>query len=207
MLRRFAIANVNYIFQSPIDVIPRTPAPHGYTILPCSAELLRQLVSNLDFQISERDFERLNTGEAKCFVALHADLLAGFAWVAFGNIPGEMNHDGKPETGLPIRLADDSAFIFQVLVLPAHRGRRIYAAILSQLADQLQSNGIRMLVLTTEGSNRDALLAVERMEFRRVGQTSLFRVGPLVRVTYPTLPSDIGFTIERYVGDTASHDE
>ncbi|QDV55399.1 GNAT family N-acetyltransferase [Rosistilla oblonga] len=206
VVRRFAIANVCHFYQSPIDKMPRTPTPSEYDICSCSSKRLREHASELDYAIPERDLEMLDAGAAKCFAAFQADSLAGFAWVAFGNITGEMNHDGKPETGLPIQLVDEAAFVFQVLVLPAYRGRRLYAAILSQMADQLQDNGMHTLVLTTEGSNQNALKAVQRMQFRKVGQASFFRIGPLSRATYPTLPNDIGFTIGRYVGDdTAAH--
>lgn len=143
----------------------------------------------------------LDAGRVKCFAAFHSDCPAGFAGVGFGDIPGEMNHDGKPETGLPIQLADNAAYVFQVLVLPDHRGRRLYAAILSYMADRLQSDGIETLVLTTEGYNHRALKAVDRMGFQNVGRASLFRFGPVCRASYSTLPATSGFRLGRYVGD------
>ena len=200
-MRRLAVANICQFYQSPIDQMPRTPIPDGYTIDSCSSDRLRSHAHALEYQIPERDLEMLDAGHARCFTAFQANSLAGFAWVAFGDIPGRMNHDGKPETGLPIQLSDDAAFVFQVLVLPAYRGRRLYAAIMSQMADQLQTDGIQTLVLTTEGSNQRALKAVDRMGFQNVAQASLFRLGPLCRAKYPTLPNEIGFTIGRYVGD------
>jgi ribosomal protein S18 acetylase RimI-like enzyme len=201
VVRRFAIANVCHFYQLSIEKMPRTPTPNGYTIVSCSSNRLRQHAHELEHEVPKRDFEMLNAGAAKCFAAFQANSLAGLAWVAFGDIPGEMNHDGKPETGLPIQLADDTAFVYQVLVIPAYRGRRLYGAIMSQMADELQIEGIQTLVLTTEGSNRNALRAVERMDFQKVGQASFFRIGPLSRVTYPTLPQNCGFKIGRYVGD------
>lgn len=206
VVRRFAIANICYFYQTPIDKMPRTPTPDGYTIRSCSSKQIRDHASELDDAIPERDLQMLDAGKSKCFAAFHGESLAGFAWAAFENIPAEMNHDGKPETGLPIQLASESAFIFQVLVLPQHRGRRLYATILSQMADELQSNRIRHLVLTTEASNCNALRAVERMRFQKVGQASLFRIGPLSRATYPVLPNMIGFSVGRYVGDNRSPD-
>lgn len=206
VVRRLAIANVCHFYQSPIDTMPRTPTPSEYEISSCSSKRLREHSSELDYVIPKRDLEMLDAGAAKCFAAFRSDSIAGFAWVALGNIPGDMNHDGKPETGLPIQLSDDAAFVFQVLVLPAYRGRRLYAAIMSKMADELQRDGIRSLVLTTEGSNQNALRAVQRMQFREVGQATFFRIGPLSQATYPTLPKDVGFTIGRYVGDdTAVH--
>jgi len=201
VMRRFAIANVCHFYQSQIDKMPRTPKPDGHTILSCSPNRLREHAHELDYAIPERDFEMLNAGDAKCYAAFQANSLAGFAWVAFGDIPGDMNHDGKPETGLPLQLADDAAFVYQVMVLPAYRGQRLYAAIISQMASELQIEGIRTLVLTTECSNRNALRAVERMEFHQVGQASFFRIGPLSKATYPNLPQNCGFRVGRYVGD------
>ncbi len=206
VLRRVAIANISQISYSPIDNIPRTITPNGYEIRLCSSEQLRMYESQLEHAIPAQDFAMLGTGQAKCFAAFQSDSLAGLAWVAFGDIPGEMNHDGKPETGLPIHLAEDSAFIFNVLVLPAHRGQRLYAAIISKMADALQSSSIRTLVVTTEGSNQNALRAVEQMQFRKAGQASLFQLGPLSRASYPDLPGDIGFSIGRYAGDDSPID-
>ncbi len=200
-MRRFAIANICQFYQSPIEQMPRTPIPDGYSIEPCSSVRLRSHAHELEYQIPGRDYELLDAEHVRCFAAFQANSLAGFAWVAFGDIPGQMNHDGKPETGLPIQLSDDAAYVFQVLVLPAYRGRRLYAAIMSQMADELQTDGIRLLMLTTEGSNRNARRAIERMRFRKAGQASFFRIGPLRKARYPVLSNDIGFTIGRYVGE------
>lgn len=203
VMRRFAVANICQFYQSPIDQMPRTLVPDGYTIESCSSDRLRSHAHELEYEVPERDLKLLDTGHAKCFAAFQSDSLAGFAWVGFGNIPGDMNHDGKPETGLPIQLDDDAAYVFQVLVLPAHRGRRLYAAIMSQVADQLQNDAIQTLVLTTEGSNQNALSAVRRMQFQQVGQASLFRFGPFCKSTYPIVPQDCGFAIGRYNGDVS----
>ncbi len=204
IVRLFATANVCRFFELKLLELPRTPSPKGYEVLSVSSDSIRAHASSVDYQISDRDLALLDSGDAKCFVAFQNERIAGFAWVAFGNIPCDMNHDGKPETGLPIQLADDSAFVFQVLVIPAHRGRRLYAAILGRMADDLTTAGVRKFVLTTEGSNWRARRAVERMRFRKVGQATLFCLGPIRHATYPALPQDAGFTIGRYSGDKTS---
>ncbi|TWU39878.1 hypothetical protein Q31b_31930 [Novipirellula aureliae] len=75
------------------------------------------------------------------------------------------------------------------------------AAIMSKMADELQTESVQSLVLTTEGSHHRALKAVDRIGFQNVAQASLFQLGPICRATCPTLSETSGFKLGRYVGD------
>ncbi|GAA4463610.1 GNAT family N-acetyltransferase [Novipirellula rosea] len=201
VFRRIAIANVNYIYQRPVHDMKNVVTEEECSIEQCSSSRLRGLMQTTDRTLSESDFALLESGKASCYAALHNNSLVGYAWVAFGDVSADMNHDGKPDTGLPIQLGDDTAFIFHVLVLPDYRGRRLYAAIVSQIASELETQGIRTMVLTTEASNHRARRAVKRMGFNKIGQTWIFQVGPLCKVFYSTIPEEFGIKIGRYVGD------
>jgi ribosomal protein S18 acetylase RimI-like enzyme len=201
ILRRFAVANVSRFFMLPVDSMPRVELPSGFSVSECSSEKLRKAAEHCEYQVSRSNVDLLETGGAICFTVFDGEIPAGFAWVAIGNVSGELNHDGKPETGLPIRLSVDVAFIFQVLVFSNYRGRRLYAALMTEMADALRSRGIRRLVLTTEASNCQAMRAVDRMGFKQVGQSWLLKVGPFCKVSYPNIPTECGMQIGRYAGD------
>jgi ribosomal protein S18 acetylase RimI-like enzyme len=201
ILRKYAIANISLFFSLRTDAMGRIDIPHGIEIRQCSSENLRDATRDSDHQFAESDFSMLDSGKSSCFAAFEGQTLVGFAWVGYGIIDCEMNHDGKPETGLPIQLAKDAVYVYQVFVFPNYRGRRIYAALLSEMADTLGKNGIQTFVLATEASNWSALRAVRRMGFKKLGTTWLLKVGSICKARYPELAADCGFQIGRYVGD------
>lgn len=201
LMRRYAVANVSYLYSANTEALAEMGVPAGYHISPCPSKRLVENADALECKFSRQDIDGLDCGRLRCFGAFHNEALVAFAWVAFADVEASANHDGKPETGLPIQLADDVAFVFNVLVLPDHRGCRLYAALITQMAQTLSAQGVRRFVLATEGTNTNALRAVERMGFKKVAHTSFFKLGPLCKATYPKLPHDCGFTIGAYAGD------
>jgi ribosomal protein S18 acetylase RimI-like enzyme len=209
VVRRFAIANICRFFSLSIERLVRVELPKTIVVEECSSQRLRIAALGSEHRIAESDFALLDAGTVMCFAAFDSAQLAGFIWVATGHVSSDINHDGKPETGLPIWLDDDTVFIFQALVFPNYRGHQLYAALVTAAADQLQKRGIRKIVLTTEASNILALSAVKRMGFQQVGQSWLLRIGPFCKASYPKIPANCGMQIGRYVGDRnceRSHD-
>lgn len=206
IVRRLAIANVNYICGSTTDELSQLSLPAGYAIQSCSSQQLEEHAGALEYKFSTQDLSMLASGDYRCFSAFQNESLVGYAWVAFGEVRASANHGGKAETGLPIKLADDTAFVFNVYVLPGHRGCRLYAAIIGQMATALQKESIKKFVLTTEVTNESALRAIKRMGLKKLAQVSFFKIGPLSKAAYPRLPGDCGFTIGRYAGDLSGPD-
>jgi len=200
VMRRFAIANQTLFFGCNLESLSRVPCPEGLAVVQWSENDLLQHQGE-EHYLDESHATWLRDGQAICFAVMDEDRLAGFAWFALGDVPGEMNHDGHPDTQLPLFLPDDTCFVFHVFILPAYRGRRLYAALMSYAAEQLPDRGVRKLLLTTECTNRSALRSVNRMGFREVGKAWLVKIGPLYGAGYPDQPFFGEVRTGRYAGD------
>ncbi|EMI24725.1 MAG: N-acetyltransferase [Rhodopirellula sp.] len=199
-MRRFAIANQTLFFGCELVSLSGVPCPEGLTAVQWSENDLLQHQGE-EHYLDESHATWLGDGRAICFAVMDEEKLAGFAWIALGDVPGEMNHDGHPDTQLPLFLPDDTGFVFHVFILPAYRGQRLYAALMSYAAEQLPDHGVGKLLLTTECTNRSALRSVNRMGFREVGRAWLIKVGPICSVGYPEQPFFGGVRTGAYVGD------
>lgn len=200
VMRRFAIASQTLFFGCEIVSLSGVPCPEGLVVVQWTEGDLRQHLGE-EHYLDESHATWLRDGRAICFAVMDEEKLAGFAWIALGDVPGEMNHDGHPGTQLPLFLPDDTGFVFHVFILPAYRGRRLYAVLMSYAAEQLPDHGVRKLLLTTECRNRSALRSVIRMGFREVGKAWLFKVGPLYGTGYPDQPFFGEVRTGRYAGD------
>ena len=155
VMRRIAIANRTLFFGCDLASLSHFPCPEGLTVVQWTEDDLRQHLGEENY-LDEGHAVWLRDDQAVCFAVMDGERLAGFAWIAHGDVPGEMNHDGHPDTQLPLFLPDDTGFVFHVFILPSYRGRRLYAALMSSAAHQLPNRGIEKLVLTTECTNRSA---------------------------------------------------
>lgn len=200
VMRRFAIANQTLFFGCDLASLSGAPCPKGLAVVQWSENELRQHLGE-EHYLDESHAIWLRDGQAICFAVMDEERLAGFAWIALGDVPAEMNHDGHPDTQLPLFLPDDTGFVFHVFILPAYRGRRLYAALMSYAAERLPDHGVLKLLLTTECTNRSALRSVNRMGFREVGKAWLIKAGPLYGVGYPNQPFFGEVHTGRYVGD------
>ena len=199
-MRRFAIANQTLFFGCELAHLSGAPCPKGLVVVQWSEGDLRQHLAE-EHYLDESHTVWLRDDQAICFAVMDGERLAGFAWIALGDVPAEMNHDGHPDTQLPLFLPDNTGFVFHVFILPSYRGRRLYAVLMSHVAQQLPTRGIDRLVLTTECTNRSALRSVGRMGFREVGRAWLIKVGPICSVGYPEQPFFGGVRTGAYVGD------
>ena len=198
-MRRLAMVNRNIFFglDSSSALVGEVPA--SIAIAQWSADDVRLHVSD-DHYLSQDDATLLENGHVVCFAAKSGGVLAGYAWFAVGNVPGELNYDVHPDTRLPLFLPDDTAFVFHVFVTPEFRGKRIYAALIAKASHELSTRGISKLVLTTEACNESALRSVRRMGFTEIGQSWLFKVGPFCRDGYPQQPFFGGVRTGTYAG-------
>jgi ribosomal protein S18 acetylase RimI-like enzyme len=201
LLRRAATFNRCSFWTSAISDVACTPLPVGYRVQWLSLDRLQELAEQPASPLGPAHIEILETTAAQCVAIFHGDELAGFAWMTTGDVPGDLNHDGNPQSMLPIYLPPGTAFLFGVLVMPPHRGRRLYGAMVTEIATVAPSHGIERLLVTTECSNYRALKTVRRMGFQELGRTTLLRVGPLVWTHYPKQLSEGTVRVGRYAGD------
>ena len=201
VVRKLATANINCVFARNAAEIRFTPWPVRFRFEELSVERLRLLADSPDNPFDDTQRQLLEQQTACGFAVFDGDAIAAYAWVAVGDVPAEFNEDGNPLTQLPLFLPPGCGYIFNVFVVPAYRGQRLYGAMMSQLAETMQGRGITRLIVTTEGSNFRALRSVRRMGFEELGRAMLFRVGRFCWARYPAQPLAGDLRLGRYVGD------
>ncbi|WP_345327634.1 GNAT family N-acetyltransferase [Novipirellula rosea] len=201
VVRRFAIANVCCFFAAEFSDLETTDLLDGLVFTELTPSILIALRKTYPEKFGSEHLDLLEKGQARGFAFFDGELLASSIWMAQGNIPGEINHDGNHATQLPLYLPNGMAYVFSVFVLPEYRGRRLYASMISQLTKLLSSQGFTRLMLTTEGSNHRALRSIRRMGFQFLGRSMLFGIGGFTIAKYPPQPMSGGIQFGRYVGD------
>lgn len=145
---------------------------------------------------------RLAESEISVCCAIIDDTPVGRLWWITGAVPPDLNTDGPCFTSLPLALPPSLAFVFDVCVKKEFRGNRLYAAMLSYTRNYLIQQGtVTKFLVTVEYSNRPAIRAAERIGFKELGYSSLFRIGNVTFARYPdanVFPVILG----RYWGDT-----
>lgn len=202
VVRRFAIANVCCFFAAELGDLQMTNLPDGMVFTELTAPMLDDLCADYPDHFSDEHRKLLASERIRGFAVFHDHSLASFLWLAIENVPGELNHDGHPATQLPLYLPDAVGYVFNVFVKPEYRGRRLYGAMIAELAKRLGKEGFTSLSLTTEGSNYRALSSVRGMGFRMVGRSMLFGIRGFTLAKYPEQPMSGGVQTGRYFGDT-----
>ncbi len=204
VMRRFAIANVCCFFAAKLGDLHATNLPDGMVFNELSSPMLDNLCDDYPAYFGDEHRSLLESDQARGFAVFIGESLVSFLWMAAENVSGTNNHDGHPATQLPLYLPDGIGYIFNVLVMPKYRGRRLYGAMVSELSKQLSSDGFTGLMLTTEGSNHRALQSVRRMGFQFLGRSMLFGIGGFTVAKYPSQPMSGGIQFGRYAGDQRS---
>ncbi len=196
--------NIACFLEVKIDAIQVNALAAEYQFEWLTAARLMSLLENPENSISDAWMSLVENEQSGCLVVLVDGVVVGFAGVTTGTVPGELNHDGDLRTMLPIELPADTAYVFGVHVVPRHRGRQLYAAMVSLIAERMSECEVQRLLLTTEFGNFRALKSVQRMGFKEVGRTVLIRAGRLSWAKYPkgNLIGDI--RLGRYAGDTSA---
>lgn len=198
--RRFGSADHSRFFGCDLENLSGVPCPEGLVAVQLAE---RDLLGYFGEEncLDDTHVCWLRDEVAICYAVLDGTTLAGFAWIGFGDVPGELNHNGHPDTQLPVFLPANMGFVSHVFVLPAYRGQRLYAALLSFAAESLPALGIDKLVLTTECTNTSALCSVRRMGFETLGEAWIMKLGPFCTVGYPPQPFFGGVRTGRFAGD------
>ncbi len=202
VVRRFAIANVSCFFAAELGDLQVTDLPDAMVFTELTAPMLEGLCVDYPDHFRDEHRKLLACDRIRGFAVFYDQSLASCLWLAIEDVPGEINHDGHPATQMPLYLPDNVGYVFNVFVKPEYRGRRLYGAMITELANRLGEEGFTGLTLTTEGSNYRALSSVRRMGFRMVGRSMLFGIGGFTLAKYPEQPMLGGIQTGRYAGDT-----
>lgn len=202
VVRRIGTADMSCVFGVKTNQLHTPELGDEFQFVEVTSKNIAEMREVYPEFFDDSQAKQLATNQFYGFAVLQEDALAGFAWLGIGNIPAESNHNGDRRTGLPIHLPPDTGYVYNVLVLPDFRGRRLYGSIMGNIAQRMHSRGVSRLILTTDVMNTSSLRALHRMGFQDLGSAWLFRIGPFSMASYPPLPVFDTVRFGKYTGDT-----
>lgn len=201
IVRRLGTADISRVFGIETNSLRSPAASEGFCFLEVTqADICKLVTTHPDFFDDTQACQLADEG-VYCFAVFRGPDLAAFAWLATGDICGEFNHNGDLRAGLPVSLPSDTGFVYNVFVVPAYRGKRLYATVMSYLAKVMQPRGVTRLILTTDATNTSSINALHRMGFQQLGKAWLFRLGPFSMAGYPPSPIFGAVRFGTYTGD------
>src|SRR5690348_8336649 len=108
----------------------------------------------------------------RCYGGFHGDQIVTYGWVTF-------DEESIGELGLTARMREGECYIWDCATPPAHRGKRLYPALLAHILTTLAAEGIRRAWLGTDADNIPSQKGV-----------SLVRYEPVLGVAF--VPSSTG---------------
>lgn len=114
-------------------------------------------------EIDDASLAEARRGFSRCWGALYADRLAGYAWYTTEDVPP--SHC----LGAAIELPESMAYHYKGYTLPDYRGRGLYPRLLAAGAGRLHAEGIRRVLLAVERSNRASLQSCRRAGCEELG--------------------------------------
>lgn len=207
VIRRIGTADISCVFGVELVQLRPTLLPPNSEFSKLSESRIRALIVSHPELFNEDQLKEVVEGRTHCFSMHTGNKLAAYAWVAIGDVPAELNHNGDLRAGLPIEMPDDTAFIHNVFVMPEFRGRRFFGAMMSGLEAPMRAQGVSRLLLTVDAMNESSLKAVRQMGFQYLGCAWLFRLHRFCRASYPPSPLFQSIRIGRYAGDCRNHSQ
>lgn len=201
---RIGTADISRVFGIAISDLQAVSLEDQFSFEEITCESIRELIEGYPHFFSDGQAAELACDNVFCFVTFHKNKVAAFAWLATGDVAAEFNHNGDLRAGLPVHLPPDTGFVYNVFVMPDHRGKRLYSAIMRELASRIKKRGVTRLILTTDTTNASSLKALHRMGFHDLGKAWLLRIGPFSMARYPTSPVFGTVRFGKYIGDRRS---
>lgn len=201
IVRRFGTADISCLFGIEAEQLQTPNTGDGFYFREITETEIRKLSKRHPETFDDTQANQLAKECVYCFGVFRGQELAGFAWLATGDISAEFNHNGDLRAGLPVFLPPDTGFVYNVYVAPDHRGKRLYANVMRFLAEMMRPRRITRLILTTDATNTSSLKALRRMGFQELGRASLFRLGPFSIANYPPTPVFGSVRFGTYTGD------
>jgi GNAT superfamily N-acetyltransferase len=110
---------------------------------------------------------RLQSGR-RCFVALAGEALVAYAWVS-----RDCEEVGELERVLV--LSPGECYVWDCATVPAHRGNRLYTALLSHVLSRLADEGAQRVWIGATRANRPSIRGIALAGFRPVADTHYMR--------------------------------
>jgi ribosomal protein S18 acetylase RimI-like enzyme len=194
MLWRAALQNESVVFRCDLKALnpsgPESILPNG---------LIIERIHSPE-QIEERDWQRITRdctpaichrlfGErfrkgASLWLVRSGQALAGYAWT-----------ESCDRVGLCYPTAERDGYLFDVLVFPEYRGRRINPLLVNYIASHLAAEGIVHAYCDVKEWNEASLRSFRRTIFRPIG---ISKLGPLGRRRLVELDKPVGEARRRW---------
>lgn len=158
----------------------------GHTIRLLSSSEARAFAGTGQLLYSDELLPRLTDERMWCVGAESEAGLCAFAWLYEGLAERDMNVGYHPATATEIQLSSDAAFVFNVYTAPESRGQGLMSAMLTHVAQELNSSrDVRWLATTTEVTNDAARAGFCKSGFDEVGKYFRFGIGRHTWGWYP----------------------
>lgn len=201
VIRRIGTADISRVFGIATGDLQAVSLEAPFSFEEVTSERIGELIESDPQFFNIAQATELDCDNIFCFVIFHKNKVATFAWLATGDVAAEFNHNGDLRAGLPVFLPLDTGFVYNVFVTPDHRGKRLYSAVMKELASRMKERGVTRLILTTDATNTSSLKALHRMGFQDLGKAWLLRVGPFSMARYPSSPVFQTVRFGKYAGD------
>src|SRR5258708_29332459 len=147
----------------PVGLIPRVPT----TFMRVGPELAQELAQAMQLDDPSVVLQRFARG-CHCYAGRIEGKLATYGWVTF-------DEEDIGELGLSIRLKAGEAYIWNCATLPAHRGQRLYPALLAHIVGELHRQGLHRAWIGTDTDNLPSQTGMALAGFQPVGDVFISR--------------------------------
>jgi GNAT superfamily N-acetyltransferase len=150
---------------------PRVPV----AFMRAGPEVAQELARAMDLDGPVPVLQRFDSGR-HCYIGRIDGTLVTYGWVTF-------DEEDIGELGLSIRLKAGEAYIWNCATLPAHRGQRLYPALLSHIIRELHLQGLHRVWIGTDADNLPSQSGIALAGFQPVGDV-VIRRGPTMLRTW-----------------------
>ena len=121
---------------------------------------LSSLASVMHMEDQAPIIRRFERGK-RCYAGFHGDEIVTYGWVTF-------DEESIGELGLTARMRKGECYIWDCATPPAHRGKRLYPALLAHILTTLAAEGIRRAWLGTDADNIPSQKGVALVGFQPI---------------------------------------
>ncbi len=152
--------------DQPLPVGPVLQVP--VVFMRAGPEVAKELAQAMDLDDPAVVLQRFDNGR-HCYVGKIEGTLATYGWVTF-------DEEDIGELSLSIRLKAGETYIWNCVTLPAHRGQRLYPALLAHIVGELQHQGLHRVWLGTDTDNLPSQRGTALAGFQPIGDVVISRV-------------------------------
>lgn len=152
--------------DQPLPVGPVLQVP--VVFMRVGPEAAQELAQAMDLDDPAVVLQRFDNGR-HCYVGRIGGTLATYGWVTF-------DEEDIGELSLSIRLKAGEAYIWNCATLPAHRGQRLYPALLAHIVGELHHQGLHRVWIGTDTDNLPSQSGMALAGFQPIGDIVISRI-------------------------------